>query len=730
MPAGRPQSDTRLPLIERTAAWSIRRRWYVLTGWLLLVTVAIAVGAIGSGQHARNYDPGQSGQAERQLYALGAADPVRESVLVQAASPTGAAFATDPRLRSAAQDLVDALRAKPGTVRDVVSPLDSGQSARVSADGSSGLVGFELAGPARQFGAQVSTALAVVSSVAQRHPGIRLAEAGDESLTTIVDQDIQHDMSRAERTSLPITLIVLLLVFGSLVAACVPLLLAATTVVATFGFLGLIGQWVPINSAANVMILLIGMAVGIDYTLFYLRREREERAAGATPAQALRTAARTSGQAIVVSGAIVLLCVLGLLFTGMDVFRGLTVGAVVVVGLSVLGSVTALPALLAVLGPWVDRVRVPWLGRRRTTGPESRFWGAVATEVVRRPLVWGLAGIIALGLLAAPALGMHLQDPATSQSLPRSVPVIDAAIRMDQAFPGAATPTRVVVWSTGTEDSAGMRAAVADLASKVDGPVSVADLGNAVVVRVPLPGSGTDAASTRALESLREQVLPDTLGRVPGVDYAVMGVPTAQAADFATRLDATTGWVFAFVLALAFIAFVVAFRSLAIPLISIVLNLLSVGAAYGLVTWVFQDGHLSGLLGFTAYGGVLSWLPLFLFVLLFGLSMDYHVFILSRIRERWQRGESTALGIVGGIRGSAGVVTSAAVIMTGVFSVFVTLSAIEYKMIGLGMAAAVVIDATIVRGVLLPAALTLVRRPVAAISTPDRTPVGVARPNR
>jgi RND superfamily putative drug exporter len=693
-------------IVERVTGWSIRHRWTVLGGWIGLVLISVAIGGIASGTPARSLDPGQSAQAERILAAQHGTDPVRENVLIQANRPD--AFTSDPRLRAATEDLVATLRRMPGTVAGVVSPLEPGQSARVSADGRSGLVGFQLAGPVHQFSAQVATALHTVSTVAGRHPGVRLAEAGDESLTTIVDKDIQQDMSGAEHTSLPVTLVILLLVFGSLVAAGVPLLLAGTTVAATFGLLGMIGQWVPVNSASSVMILLIGMAVGIDYSLFYLRREREERAAGRSPAEALRIAARTSGAAIVVSGVTVLLCVLGLLFTGMDVFRGLTVGAVLVVGLAVLGSVTALPALLSVLGGRVDALRIPWIGRWRTAGRDSRVWSVLVGAVVRRPLLWGVAGVLVLGALALPALGMRLQDPSTAQSLSRSVPVIDAAVRMDQAFPGAATPARVVIWSNGAGpalNSAQVQQAVNTLPRT--GPMSTALVDRAMVLRVPLPGTGTDATSSQALDRLRTQVLPRTFGRIPGIGYAVMGVPTAQAADFTRQLDATTGWVFAFVLGLAFVVFVLAFRSWAVPVVSIALNLLSVGAAYGVVTWVFQDGHLGGLLGFTAYGGVLSWLPLFLFVILFGLSMDYHIFILSRIRERRLGGASMRTAVVGGIRSSAGVVTSAAVIMTGVFSVFVSLSAIEYKMIGVGMAVAVILDATLVRGILLPSALAL-----------------------
>jgi RND superfamily putative drug exporter len=413
-----------------------------------------------------------------------------------------------------------------------------------------------------------------------------------------------------------------------------------------------------------------------------------------------------------------MLCLTGLLFTGLDNFRGLTVGTVLVVGLAMVGSVTVLPALLALLGRRVDTGRIPWLGRRRTTATQSRAWSAMAHAVVRRPLLWGGAATLTLVIVALPAIGMRLQDPAVTNSLPRSVPAVDAAVRMQQAFPGAPTPARVVIWDKqssggGGVDSPAVRTAIDDLRGKIAAsggalaePISVVKVDRVLVVRIPLAGSGTDTTSNRALQTLREQALPATLGRVEGIDYAVAG-RTAIAYDFAGRLTSRTPVVFAFVLILAFILLVVAFRSLAIPLVSIALNLLSIGAAYGMLTWVFQDGHLASVLGFASYGGVVGWLPLFMFVMLFGLSMDYHIFILSRIRERWTAGAGPRDAIVGGIGSSAGVVTSAAVIMTAVFTVFITLTAIEYKMLGVGMAVAILIDATIVRGVLLPAAMAL-----------------------
>jgi RND superfamily putative drug exporter len=322
----------------------------------------------------------------------------------------------------------------------------------------------------------------------------------------------------------------------------------------------------------------------------------------------------------------------------------------------------------------------------------------------------------ALLVIALPALGMHLQDPAQTQSLPRSVPAVDAALRMPEAFPGTPTPARVVIWDSrgGSLDTSqvseaidGLHARVATSGGLLAEPISVVKVDHVLVARVPLAGAGTDATSNKALETLRNEILPATFGQLQGIDYAVGG-RTATPHDFAERMTSRAPIVFAFVLVLAFGLLFLAFRSLTIPVISILLNLLSIGTAYGVLTWVFQDGHLGGLLSFTAYGGVVGWLPMFIFVLLFGLSMDYHIFILSRIRERGLSAATGREAIIGGIGSGAGVVTSAAAIMVAVFSVFIALTAIEYKMLGVGMAVAILIDATVVRGVLLPAALALV----------------------
>ncbi|GAB2866326.1 MMPL family transporter [Actinoallomurus bryophytorum] len=696
------------PLVERVVGWSARHRALAIASWFALVAVAVMAAALIPGPGAGGVDPGESGRAERVLDAQHGYVPVLENVLIQ--SRTGARFTGDADLRQATRDLEAALQRTPGTVTDLRSPLRPGGDTLVSGDERSGLVTFQLAGSYDQVGAQYDTVVRAVAEVAARHPRARVVQAGDKSLTSAVDAGIKGDFKRAEYFSLPLTVVILLFVFGSLVAVGIPLLLALTTVIGAFGLLQVIDHWVPINSATHSMVLLIGVAVGIDYSLFYLRREREERAAGRTVEEALRITARTSGRVVLVSGLTVALCMTGLLLSGLAQLRGLTIGAVLVVGLAVVGSVTVLPALLSLLGRWVDRGRIPWLGRRRTKAAESRAWTAIARAVVRRPLLWGGAAVLALVVLALPVSGIRLQDAAATDSLPRSVPVVDAAIRMQDAFPGTPSPARVVLWESraGALDAPGVRRAIDGLRGQAGsgGPIAEARIGRALLLRVPLADFGNGDAANHALRTLRDRTLPAAFGHVDGVDYAVAG-RTALAYDFTRQLSGRTPLVFGFVLVLAFVLLAVAFRSVAVSLVSIALNLLSIGAACGVVTWVFQDGHGGGLLGFTSYGGIVDWLPVFMFVILFGLSMDYHIFILSRIRERRSGGAGARDAIVGGIGASAGVVTSAAVIMTAAFSVFVVLSAIEYKMMGVGLSVAILIDATIVRGVLLPAALAL-----------------------
>jgi putative drug exporter of the RND superfamily len=680
------------PFVEAVAGWSARYKKTAVFGWLLLVIAAVVVGQHVTSANLPSYDPGQSGQAERVLNRPDVQQPDSESVLIQGDGP----------VRQAAAAVVIALNDVPASAAQVSSPLVRGDSA---------LVTFNVAGNPNNDDQAVVGALNAVAHVQREYPQLTVAEAGGASLDRAEGSLTSHDFRKAEITSLPVTLILLILVFGALIAAGIPLLLAGTSVMAAISLLSIPGKWLPVGSTTSSIVLLVGMAVGIDYSLFYLRRVREERANGHSTAAAVRTAARTSGRAIAVSGLTVMISLAGLFLTGTSVFEGVAIGTIMVVAIAVLGSLIFLPGILALLGTWTDRARVPFLGRRRARARESRLWHAIVGVVVRHPLISGGAAVIVLGVLAAPTFSLTLQDSGI-HDLPDSVPIIKTVDEIQAAFPGGPQPAEVVV--TGTDlTSPQVATAVRELESyaghgSINNPVTTSLLGNGtvLVVSVPLAGDGTDAASSDALSTLRGEILPASFGKIAGISYAVGG-ETASSRDWETLISSRTPWVFVFVLGLAFLLLMIMFRSVAVPALTIVLNLLSVGAAFGLMTWIFQDGHLQGLLGFTAYGGVTPWLPLFMFTLLFGLSMDYHVFVLSRIHELRRRGETAREAITAGISGSAGVVTSAAIIMVAVFSIFATLSIFEFKVFGVAMSAAVLIDATLVRGVLLPAGLSL-----------------------
>jgi putative drug exporter of the RND superfamily len=707
---------SRPPIVESIAGWSARHRKTAVLGWFLLVIAVFVGGHMIPSTNVPSYDAGPSGQAEQTLNRLNVTFPPAESVLIQ--SRDGRTYTTDPELRQATQQVVAALRGLPHAAAGIRSPLSSGGASLISANGRSALVTFNVPGNANNEDQTVGPDLNAVAAVQARHPGLLVQEAGDASGDRATNALVSSDLRRAEETSVPITLILLAVVFGALIAAGIPLLLAATSVITALSLLAIPGHWLPVGQATSEVTLLIGMAVGIDYSLFYLRREREERARAAAAAEGPPTtrsppiiAAGTSGRAIVVSGLTVMIALGGLFLTGAAEFTGIAFGAIAVVGVAVIGSLTFLPALLSWLGRWADRARIPFLGRRRTAAKPSRLWAALVRRVVRRPLLWGGVAAVAMLALAAPALGMRLAYP--ENDVPNNVPIVATYNRIQQAFPQAPSPAQVVVTGTGLSGSA-VRNAITALQARASAngpirePITTASVagGRALIVNVTLAGNGTDTASNDALATLQNRALPATLGRVHGISYAVTG-NTASSYDDTRQIDDRYPLVFAVVAALAFVVLLLAFRSVTLPLISIGLNLLSVGTAFGLITLVFQDGRLQSLLDYTSFGAITPWVPLFLFVFLFGLSMDYHVFILSRIREIRLGGASTKDAVTRGIASSAGVVTSAAVIMMAVFSIFATLHFFELKMLGIGLPAAVLIDATVVRGVLVPAAMAL-----------------------
>ena len=461
--------------------------------------------------------------------------------------------------------------------------------------------------------------------------------------------------------------------------------------------------------------VIIGLAVGVDYAMFYSRRMMEERDRGHSTEAAVEIAAATSGRAVLISGLTVMVAMAGLLFAGNPIFVGFGIGTMLVVAVAMLGSMTFLPAMLSFLGEknWLEKGRVPYVTKRRHQAKgESRVWGAILTRVLKRPLV---SALIAGGLLVAlsiPALGIQFKEPGFD-GYSRSQPVIQTYDRVQAAFPGGAVPALTVIKADDVT-AAPVQAAIQDLhdqalaTGRLSEPsaVEISPDKTVAVVALSVEGSGTDAASKRSLEALRNDVVPATVGKLPGAEVAVTGI-TAGSNDFIDAMTAHLPLVFAFVLGLTFILLLVTFRSIVVPIKAIVLNLLSVGSAYGILVLVFQDGHGEGLLNFESVGGIAPWIPLFLFVILFGLSMDYHVLVLSRIREAVDRGMSNDDAVAHGIKSTAGVVTSAALVMVAVFGSFALGSDQVAKQIGIGLAAAILIDATVIRAVLLPATMKL-----------------------
>jgi putative drug exporter of the RND superfamily len=709
-PAQPDAARFRRPVVERVACWSARHRKTAVGAWLAFMAAAFIAGQLGGGASVHQYDPGQAGQAEQVLAKLGVVTPPAESVLIQARAgdrvPAAAAAAA---VRSATLQVRSALAALPRAATDIRGPFSGGPAATAmtARGGLAALVTFDVAGPHAAAQNTVQADLAAVARIHAKNPGLLVQEAGEASTNRVANALLGQDFRKSEWTSIPLTLILLLAVFGAVIAAGIPVLLAGTAVITAVSLLSVAGHWFPVGSGTSELVLVIGMAVGVDYSLFYLRREREERAAGHDEQSVVGLAAATSGRAILVSGLTVMVSLAGLFLTGIDMFTGIAFGTIMVVGVAVLGSLFFLPALLSWLGPWADRLQLPYLGCRRTHPQPSRLWSGLARRVVRRPLLFGGLAAAALLALSAPALGMRLTNPAID--LPAGQQVVHVLGDIAREFPAKPPPAEVVVSGAGLSSPAMQREIAALRGHRGIGqPVNVDPVagGRALVIDVPLAGNGSSARSTDTLLTLENEILPATIGRVPGASFAVTG-QTAEDHDLRAMLHSRTPIVFGVVALLAFVLLMLAFRSITIPLVSIALNFLSVGAAYGLVTLIFQDGHLQSLLGFTSFGALIPWVPLFTFVMLFGLSMDYHVFILSRIREAWSAGASARDAVVDGVGGSAGVVTSAAVIMVAVFSIFATLDMIDVKMLGVGLAAAVVIDATLVRGVILPAMLAV-----------------------
>jgi len=696
-------------LAARAGRWSAQHRMKAVLGWLAFVIAAVAIGnAVGTKTIASD-EEGLAGDAKRahEIYQGAFPQAAGEQVFIQ--SKTGGP--EDAAFRAAVKDVETKLAAQKN-VTNIRSPYATGNEGQISRDGHSAIVNFEIPGKSEDAEGKVAPILAATAAAQKANPDVRIEQFGEASTGKAVSKMFEDDLKKAETISLPITLVILLLAFGALVAAGLPLLLGVTAVVATGGLTSIISHLSPVTENLGAVVVLVGLAVGVDYSLFYLRREREERKAGRDPEAALAAAAATSGRAVLVSGFTVMAAMAGMYFTGDNGFAAMATGTIVVVGVAMVGSLTVLPAMLSKLGDNVDKGRIPFLGKRMAKRDESRVWNAVLDRVLRRPL---LAAVVSGGVLlalAAPTIGMHTAS-AGIDAIPKDTPVIETFNRITAAFPGEKAAAQVMVKAddvTAPEIAGAIQrleARAAGTKTAIDATsVEVSKDRTAAEITIPIAGKGTDDASIAALATIRDDLVPTTVGKVRGVE-AVVGGDTAMTQDYNELVKANAPIVFAFVLGLAFLLLLATFRSLVIPIKAIVLNLLSVGAAYGVLVLVFQHGWGESILGFESTGAIEPWLPLFLFVILFGLSMDYHVFILSRVREAFDGGMTTEDAVAHGIKSTASTVTSAAIVMVAVFGVFATLSSIVFKQLGVGLAVAILIDATLVRAILLPAAMKL-----------------------
>ena len=698
-------------IAARMGRWSASHWKTAVFGWIAFVAAAVvAGGVIGTKQiDQRDTNVGQAHRADQILKQAGfQADPQTEIVLVQSTTQT----IHDAAFRAAVDDVLTTVKPFAAEYKNLRSPLDPAHADQVTADGRTAMVEFDMRGTQKAAEKRIDKITAATGKIAPRHPGFFVGEAGSISSGKALNDAFASQVAKAGERSVPLTLLVLLIVFGALVAAGIPLLLALSAVAATLGLVSIPSHLVPMDPNVAAVVLLVGLAVGVDYSLFYLKREREERASGKSSRAALEAAAATSGRSVLISGLTVMVAMAGLLFAGDRTYLSFGIATMIVVAVAMLGSLTVLPALLSRLGDKVGEGEDPLpeslpprgrgepvlVGGADSGAPAS---GRLRDRLCRRPGRARPAGA------AHPHLADRVRRTA-EEHRNRSDDRPDPEVVPRGRHPGARRdpgPRRLAGRQGGSDPARGRGAR--------HRPDDRPDRGRreqrprpSTRVAIPLRGNGTDGTSLRALHALRDTVLPATIGTLPGATFAVSG-GTASSADANSLLKRSAPLVFAFVLTLAFILLLVSFRSLVIAAKAIVLNLLSVAAAYGVLVVVFQWGWGESLLNFQSNGGIAFWLPIFMFVILFGLSMDYHVFILSRVREAFDRGMRTEDAVAHGIKTTAGVVTSAAVVMVGVFSIFATLPILDMKELGIGLAAAVLIDATIVRAVLLPAAMKL-----------------------
>ncbi len=698
---------------EGLARMATRRPWFVVGAWAIILVLSFVAmsglaDVLSTDQQVFEQFEAKRGEDILDAEYDGASHPSIEYVVVQSDDAT----VDSPQFRDVAMGLAGALAEDSEFVREVNNYYVSGDETLVSADRHALLLptvvraedeeGIDDAG---------KHILELVRDARATAPaGFLLATAGQGSINTTFNEISEHDLKTAELIGLPIALVVLVIVFGALVAAGMPIVLGFLGILVALGMTALLGRIHELSFFVTNMIFMIGLAVGIDYTLLVIQRFREERRNGLDKDHAIVKAGGTASRAVLFSGMAVIVSLAGLLIVPDSIFRSLSIGAIVVVVAAISASLTLLPALLHLLGDRVDKGRIRIPGRRAARSDSSGFWDGAVRVVTRRPLVSIVAAVLFLLLAASPYLGVELGFSGI-ESLPAdTVPGEAWAIQRDDFNAGDLAPFQVVI--EGVPGNTATEAAIDRLTAAIEadeafGPITRTDAptGQAILLET---GINTDAQSDVALDALsrlRGEYIPAAFGTSDG-DVAVTG-STAYVHDYAHMINKWTPFVFTFVLGLSFLILLTVFRSIVVPIKAIIMNLLSVGAAYGIMVLVIQDGVGADLLGFRQVERIESWVPLFMFAILFGLSMDYHVFLLTRIRERYMQTDNNSESVAYGVRATAGLITGAAAIMVAVFTGFALGDMTMMQQFGFGLGVAIALDATIIRIVLVPATMSL-----------------------
>ena len=684
---------------ERLARACAARPRLTLALWGVAVLVALALvatslhGLSSQGQVEGNPESTQAKHLIAQAFP-GAVASEKEDLIV--ARSTRYAVGS-PQFRAFAGRLESALR-KTGEVRGA-------RFVARSPDGHAALVSVRIrsdsgAGPVEQAVEQANTG------------AFQVGITGYHSVGYDFGKQSQKDLETGELAfGLPAALIVLVLVFGAVVAGMVPVLMAILSIIVALGLVALISLEFSLSVFIVNMLTGMGLALGIDYSLFVVSRYREERVGGFAKHDAIARSGATASRAVLFSGTTFVIALLGMFIVPTSIMRSLALGAILVGIVSVAAALTLLPALLSVWGDGVNRLRIPVLGRDldRLEAAEGGFWRRVVTVVLRRPALSLAISVGALLLLASPILGMHIGANGVS-TLPSGLPSKQGYLLLQRSFP-VQSPSPVEIVAVGGDPSAvhgdlvRLNRRLAASGSFGAGKIQTSSRENAALLLAPLGGDAAGGPAVKAVRDLRARVIP-ALFEGSGARVYVGGV-TAENVDYFDAVTNPTPYVLLFVLGLSFILLTVAFRSIVVALVSVLLNLLSVGAAYGLLTLIFLDGHGAGLFGFQHTHVIDAWVPLFLFSVLFGLSMDYQVFLMSRIKERYDQSGSTRDAVVGGVASTARIITGAAVIIVVVFAGFAAGKLVMFEQMGFGVAIALLLDATVIRSVVLPSTLAL-----------------------